>query len=149
MYSAFHHRPPFRAQELCESRGGHPGLPSLINLRFLWTYSNTSSTAPPPPPSPPSLYCHGDLGPRQYLTGDNSALKNKKKSAWYFCRQLHETSQPSNFNAEVKVVGGTLDQTPSTGVPHPSSNHCRRRLRHRPRKTVNLRTVFRWCSNGS
>ena len=26
-----------RAQELCESRGGHPGLPSLINLRFLWT----------------------------------------------------------------------------------------------------------------
>ena len=27
----------FRAQELCESRGGRPGLPSLINLRFLWT----------------------------------------------------------------------------------------------------------------
>ena len=26
-----------RAQELCESRGGHPGLPSLISLRFLWT----------------------------------------------------------------------------------------------------------------
>ena len=26
-----------RAQELCESRGGRPGLPSLINLRFLWT----------------------------------------------------------------------------------------------------------------
>ena len=25
-----------RAQELCESRGGRPGLPSLINLRFLW-----------------------------------------------------------------------------------------------------------------
>ena len=25
----------FRAQELCES--GRPGLPSLINLRFLWT----------------------------------------------------------------------------------------------------------------
>ena len=25
------------AQELCESRGGHPGLPSLISLRFLWT----------------------------------------------------------------------------------------------------------------
>ena len=24
-------------QELCESRGGRPGLPSLINLRFLWT----------------------------------------------------------------------------------------------------------------
>ena len=23
-----------RAQELCESRGGRPGLPSLINLRF-------------------------------------------------------------------------------------------------------------------
>ena len=27
----------FRAQELCESRGGRPGLPSLINLRVLWT----------------------------------------------------------------------------------------------------------------
>ena len=26
-----------RAQELCESRGGRPGLPSLISLRFLWT----------------------------------------------------------------------------------------------------------------
>ena len=26
-----------RAQELCESRGDRPGLPSLISLRFLWT----------------------------------------------------------------------------------------------------------------
>ena len=26
-----------RAQELCEGRGGRPGLPSLISLRFLWT----------------------------------------------------------------------------------------------------------------
>ena len=26
-----------RAQELCESRGGRPGLPSLTNLQFLWT----------------------------------------------------------------------------------------------------------------
>ena len=26
-----------RAQELCESRGGRPGLPSLISLQFLWT----------------------------------------------------------------------------------------------------------------
>ena len=26
-----------RVQELCESRGGRPGLPSLINLQFLWT----------------------------------------------------------------------------------------------------------------
>ena len=26
-----------RSVELCESRGGRPGLPSLINLRFLWT----------------------------------------------------------------------------------------------------------------
>ena len=26
-----------RAQELCENPGGRPGLPSLINLRFLWT----------------------------------------------------------------------------------------------------------------
>ena len=26
-----------RAQELCESRGGRPRLPSLISLRFLWT----------------------------------------------------------------------------------------------------------------
>ena len=26
-----------RTQELCKSRGGNPGLPSLINLRFLWT----------------------------------------------------------------------------------------------------------------
>ena len=32
-----------RAQELCESRGGRPGLPSVINLRFLWTESNTST----------------------------------------------------------------------------------------------------------
>ena len=27
----------YRAQELCESRGGRPGLPSLISLPFLWT----------------------------------------------------------------------------------------------------------------
>ena len=26
-----------KAQELCESRGGRLGLPSLISLRFLWT----------------------------------------------------------------------------------------------------------------
>ena len=26
-----------RVQELCESRGGRPGLPSPVNLRFLWT----------------------------------------------------------------------------------------------------------------
>ena len=26
-----------RAQGLCKSRGGRPGLPSLINLRFLWS----------------------------------------------------------------------------------------------------------------
>ena len=26
-----------RAQELCENRGGRPGLPTLISLRFLWT----------------------------------------------------------------------------------------------------------------
>ena len=26
-----------QSSELCESRGGRPGLPSLINLRFLWT----------------------------------------------------------------------------------------------------------------
>ena len=25
-----------RAQKLCESRGGRPGFPSLISLRFLW-----------------------------------------------------------------------------------------------------------------
>ena len=32
-----------RVQELCESRGGRPGFPSLISLRFLWTQSNTST----------------------------------------------------------------------------------------------------------
>ena len=26
-----------RAQEIYESQGGRPGLPSLINLRFPWT----------------------------------------------------------------------------------------------------------------
>ena len=26
-----------RAQDVCESRDGSPGLPSLINLRFMWT----------------------------------------------------------------------------------------------------------------
>ena len=31
----------FRAEELCESQGDRPGLPSLINLGFLGTYSNT------------------------------------------------------------------------------------------------------------
>ena len=34
-------------------------------------------------------------------------------------------------------------------LPHPSSNHCHTWLRHRSRKTVSLRTVFRWCSNDS
>ena len=33
-----------RAQELCESRDGRPGLLSLIRLRFLWTESNTSTS---------------------------------------------------------------------------------------------------------
>ena len=32
-----HHRARFRVQELCESRGGRLGLPSLISLGFLWT----------------------------------------------------------------------------------------------------------------
>ena len=41
-------RQSFRAQELCESRVGRPGLPSLINLRFLWTESNTSTTSQAP-----------------------------------------------------------------------------------------------------
>ena len=36
--------PNCRAQELCESRGGRPGLPSLVSLRFLWTYSNTQTS---------------------------------------------------------------------------------------------------------
>ena len=26
-----------RVQEPCESRGGRPGFPSPVNLRFLWT----------------------------------------------------------------------------------------------------------------
>ena len=30
-------RSGLRAHELCESRGGRPGLSSLISLRFLWT----------------------------------------------------------------------------------------------------------------
>ena len=34
----------FRARELCESRGGRPGFPSLISPRFLWTQSNTQPT---------------------------------------------------------------------------------------------------------
>ena len=33
----------YQVPELCESRGGRPGLPSLTNLRFLWTLSNTST----------------------------------------------------------------------------------------------------------
>ena len=36
--------PSSGAQDLCESRGGRPGFPSLISLRFLWTYSNTQPT---------------------------------------------------------------------------------------------------------
>ena len=32
----------FRAQELCESRGGLPGLPSLISIRFLQHFTNIS-----------------------------------------------------------------------------------------------------------
>ena len=31
-----------RAQELCESRGSCPGLPSLISLRFLWMLKDKS-----------------------------------------------------------------------------------------------------------
>ena len=42
-YTSVPHMPASRAQELCESGGGRPGLPSLINLRLLWTESNTSS----------------------------------------------------------------------------------------------------------
>ena len=34
----------FRAQELYESRGGRPGFPSLISLRFLWSKCNTQPT---------------------------------------------------------------------------------------------------------
>ena len=37
MQNSSHSRTENRAQELCESPGGHPGLPSLISLRFLWT----------------------------------------------------------------------------------------------------------------
>ena len=34
-----------------ESRGGRPGLPSLISLRFLWTLSNTTEPNFPEPRS--------------------------------------------------------------------------------------------------
>ena len=35
-----------RAQELCESHGGCPGLPSLISLRFLWNFCATLNQQP-------------------------------------------------------------------------------------------------------
>ena len=41
------------------------------------------------------------------------------------------------------------NQTPSTGLRHPSSIRCRNRLRHRSLKTVSWQTVYRWCTNGS
>ena len=48
---------------------------------------------------------------------------------------------------------GTIEQgpveTPSTGLRHPSFNHCRIKLLHRVQKTVSQRAVFRWCSNSS
>ena len=37
VYQQTQRGPVCRALELCESRGGRPGLPSLISLRFLWT----------------------------------------------------------------------------------------------------------------
>ena len=40
-------------------------------------------------------------------------------------------------------------QTPSTGLRHPSFNHCRIKLRHRVQKTVSKRAVFCWCSDSS
>ena len=47
------------------------------------------------------------------------------------------------------LCGNSSIQTPSTGLRHASSNQCHIWLRHRSRKTVNLRTLFHWCSNGS
>ena len=43
----------------------------------------------------------------------------------------------------------SVPQTPSASLRHPSSSHCNDWLRHRSRKTLIYRTVFRWCSNGS
>ena len=42
-----------------------------------------------------------------------------------------------------------LSQTPSTGLRHPSANHCHNLLRHRLPKIVSQRTPFRWCTYGS
>ena len=57
-----------RAQELCESRGGRPGLPYLINLRFLRMWSNTSTN---------QFYAH--FAPREFhLRNVLSALRMSK-----------------------------------------------------------------------
>ena len=45
IYAARPVRRRHRAQELCKSRGGRPGLPSLISLRFLCTLMWTAPTA--------------------------------------------------------------------------------------------------------
>ena len=45
--------------------------------------------------------------------------------------------------------GRGSNQTPSTGLQHPSSMHYHKWLHHSSPKTVGKLTVFRWCSNSS
>ena len=45
-YFGIRSTPVFRAQELCESRGGRPGLPSLISLMVSVDVKQHSTTPP-------------------------------------------------------------------------------------------------------
>ena len=68
-----------RAQELCESRDGRPGLPSLISLRFLWTKSNTQPTTCESD-APVSIACLMNL-----FVNDESAVYLRRASCLSVC----------------------------------------------------------------
>ena len=53
---------------------------------------------------------------------------------------VHQEPLPDRHAAEAASAGLLPGQTPSTGLRHPSFNHCRIYLRH---------SSFCWCSNSS
>ena len=52
------------------------------------------------------------------------------------------------FTTSFHLEQGAGKRCSECGSWHPSSNHSHNWLRHRSRKTVSQRTVFRWCING-
>ena len=92
-------------QELRESRGGRPGLLSLISLWFLWMWIKTSTMKKPPPPLPHDLTSGyvGHFRNQRDIYKAAKVVHKKKKSP---CNQS-DTLPPTDTTARA-LLANTL-----------------------------------------